>query len=86
MAIFYPCSYLAVEENLEGKVSLRKKAKPRPMKTIQPSMWLLLIKMVVMTEEMMMMMKEEVKILPNVAGLIVKTQDCAEAFPMTSES
>jgi len=26
--------------SLEGKVSLRKKAKPRPMKTIQPSMWL----------------------------------------------
>ena len=84
MAIFWPCSYLAVEENLEGKVSLRKKAKPRPMKTMQPSMWLLLIKMFVMMEEMMLM--EEVKISPNVAGLIVKTQDCAEAFPMTSES
>ena len=52
------------------------------MKTMQPSMWLL--KMVVMMEEMMLM--EVVKILPNVAGLIVKTQDCAEAFPMTSES
>jgi len=30
----------SLEENLEGNVSLRKKAKPSPMKTIQPSMWL----------------------------------------------
>ena len=36
------------EENLEGKVSLRKKAKPSPMKTIQPSMWLLFIMMLMM--------------------------------------
>ena len=36
--------------------------------------------------EMVMEMEMVVKILPNVAGLIVKTQDCAEAFLVASES
>ena len=40
----------SLEENLEGKVSLIKKAKPSPMKTIQPSMWLLFI-MILMSDD-----------------------------------
>ena len=36
--------------------------------------------------EMVVVMVMVVKILPNVAGLIVKTQDCAEAFLVASES
>ena len=58
------------------------------MKTIQPSMWLLLNNMVMAMVVMMMVMVMvmAVNILPNVASFIVKTQDCAEAFLMASES